>query len=39
MAQHRGTLLWFNSAKGLGFLSRENGRDIFALQRYSEIWL
>lgn len=24
-----GTVKWFNAAKGFGFLSRENGEDVF----------
>jgi len=24
-----GTVKWFNDAKGFGFLSRENGKDVF----------
>jgi len=24
-----GTVKWFNDAKGFGFLSRENGEDVF----------
>lgn len=24
-----GTVKWFNDAKGLGFISRENGPDVF----------
>ena len=24
-----GTVKWFNDAKGLGFISRENGDDVF----------
>ena len=25
----RGTVKWFNEAKGFGFLSQENGEDVF----------
>jgi len=24
-----GTVKWFNSSKGFGFISRENGEDVF----------
>ena len=33
MAQ--GTVKWFNEAKGFGFITQENGTDVFA--HYSEI--
>ena len=29
MAQFRGTVKWFNNAKGYGFLGHENGPDVF----------
>ena len=29
MAQFRGTVRWFNNAKGFGFLGRDNGPDVF----------
>ena len=25
----KGTVKWFNAAKGFGFISRENGPDVF----------
>ena len=25
----RGTVKWFNEAKGFGFISQENGEDVF----------
>jgi len=25
----QGTVKWFNGAKGFGFISRENGEDVF----------
>ncbi|WP_086667420.1 cold-shock protein [Lentzea kentuckyensis] len=31
----QGTVKWFNAEKGFGFLSRENGPDVFV--HYSEI--
>lgn len=30
-----GTVKWFNSTKGFGFIERENGKDVFV--HYSEI--
>ena len=35
MAQYRGTVKWFNNAKGYGFLGREGGADVFV--HYSSI--
>lgn len=29
MAQHTGTVAWFNNAKGYGFLTRNDGPDVF----------
>ncbi len=26
---HKGTVKWFNSTKGFGFISDENGNDVF----------
>ena len=31
----KGTVKWFNESKGFGFISRENGSDVFA--HYSAI--
>ncbi len=35
MGQFKGTVKWFNSAKGYGFLGRESGPDVFC--HYSSI--
>jgi CspA family cold shock protein len=35
MSQHKGTVAWFNNAKGYGFLSRVDGTDVFC--HYSAI--
>lgn len=29
MSRETGTVKWFNDAKGFGFISRENGEDVF----------
>jgi CspA family cold shock protein len=29
MAKYRGTVAWFNNAKGIGFLKRDLGPDVF----------
>ncbi len=35
MARTQGTVKWFNGEKGFGFISQENGDDLFV--HYSEI--
>lgn len=35
MAQHVGTVVWFNSSKGYGFLRTESGAEVFC--HYSAI--
>jgi CspA family cold shock protein len=35
LAQFKGTVKWFNNAKGYGFLGREGGADVFV--HYSSI--
>jgi cold shock protein len=37
VAQYKGTVKWFNNAKGYGFLGREDGADVFV--HYSSIQL
>jgi len=29
MPQYKGTVKWFNNAKGFGFLGRDQGTDVF----------
>jgi CspA family cold shock protein len=35
MAQHRGTIKWFNNAQGYGFIGREDAPDLFV--HYSSV--
>jgi len=35
MSTTKGTVKWFNEAKGFGFIQQENGPDVFA--HFSEI--
>ena len=37
MSRLRGTVKWFNNAKGFGFIGREDGPDVFV--HYSSIQL
>ena len=29
----KGTVKWFNAAKGFGFISTEDGEDVFSIRR------
>lgn len=33
MAREQGTVKWFNNNKGFGFITRENGPDVFVHYR------
>ena len=32
--KEKGTVKWFNAAKGYGFIQRENGEDVFVIFWY-----